>query len=191
MTVDPSMSLPEGHCFPYNTDPHVLTETCAGAVLVIPRRDIESRNVQPFLRLSAPWIVTKESLNLFGGRLIPVVDGYNADPRDIDQVPEIRAYFEDLDAAWPYLPFFLLPDVPCQSLYWMLVGDGRRSPDGSPRINFGRAKKVLSKQARFLEETSKLLAGLDAAPGEKEINTFEAAASVIADLLENRGKFLR
>jgi hypothetical protein len=36
-----------------------------------------------------------------------VVDGYNDDPRELFEVPEVRAYIKRLDQAWPYWFFFL------------------------------------------------------------------------------------
>lgn len=185
------MNVPAGHLYPYETDPLVLKDPAAGTFLVIPRRDIERLDLEPLLRLLTPWTATKHALNFLGGRLIPVIDGYNADPRDVDQIPEIRAYFEALEERWPHLPFFLKPDVECQSLYWMLVGDGRRSPDGSERINFGDAKKALAKKMRFVRETPEMLHAVGAVPGEREFNTLDAAFRTLADLLENRGTFIR
>jgi hypothetical protein len=43
----------------------------------------------------------------FCGRISLLVDGYNDDPRELFEVPEVRAYIKRLDQAWPYWFFFL------------------------------------------------------------------------------------
>ena len=73
----------------------------------------------------------------------------------------------------------------------MLVGDGRRSPDGSERINFGHAKQILARQMRFVRDTPEMLLAVGAVPGEREFNTLDAAFRTLADLLESRGTFVR
>jgi hypothetical protein len=41
------------------------------------------------------------------GRLSVVIDGYNADPRELFEIPEVRRYIQQMDAMWPYWFFFL------------------------------------------------------------------------------------
>ena len=41
------------------------------------------------------------------GRISLVVDGYNDDPREIFEVPEVRTFIKGLDRQWPYWFFFL------------------------------------------------------------------------------------
>jgi len=41
------------------------------------------------------------------GRISLIVDGYNDDPREIFEVPEVRAFIKSIDQHWPYWFFFL------------------------------------------------------------------------------------
>lgn len=71
------------------------------------RRQVETCDIaepMEFLRgLTAdPWVALD-----YCGRISLVVDGYNDDPREIFEVPEVRAFIKALDQQWPYWFFFL------------------------------------------------------------------------------------
>lgn len=41
------------------------------------------------------------------GQMSLVVDGYNHDPRELVDIPEVRHFLKRLAAQWPYWGFFL------------------------------------------------------------------------------------
>lgn len=41
------------------------------------------------------------------GRIVLVIDGFDTDPRELFEIPEVRRYVKSLDELWPYWYFFL------------------------------------------------------------------------------------
>jgi hypothetical protein len=41
------------------------------------------------------------------GRISLIIDGYDTDPRELFEIPEVRRYIQQMDALWPYWFFFL------------------------------------------------------------------------------------
>lgn len=76
-------------------------------LMMFSRRQVEDGDVaEPlgFLRaLTADRYIALE----FCGRISLAIDGYNDDPRELFEVPEVRAYLQRLDQEWPYWFFFL------------------------------------------------------------------------------------
>ena len=50
---------------------------------------------------------TREDCWLYRGQLSIAFDGYESDPRELIEVPEVRSFVATLHAAWPYWAFFL------------------------------------------------------------------------------------
>lgn len=76
-------------------------------ILMFSRRQVEACDVDeplPFLR---SLTTDRHTALEFCGRLSLVVDGYNDDPRELFEIPEVRAYINRLDQAWPRWFFFL------------------------------------------------------------------------------------
>jgi len=59
------------------------------------------------LRVLDSLIGSRERAMRFRDRVDFDVDGYNDDPRELFEVPEIRTFVRELDAKWPYWFFFL------------------------------------------------------------------------------------
>ena len=43
----------------------------------------------------------------FRDQVVFGVDGYNDDPRELFEIPEVRTFIRDLDSKWPFWFFFL------------------------------------------------------------------------------------
>jgi hypothetical protein len=71
--------------------------------------------------------IKKRGFARMAGRAIVTFSGYEDDPREIYEVPEIRSYFRRLDAALPELPALLtyLPELGFNGpgLYLLLLGE--------------------------------------------------------------------
>ncbi len=63
------------------------------------------------------FTATREDAWLYRGQMSLVVDGYNHDPRELVDIPEVRHLLKRLAAQWPYWGFFLNPvnPNPCAS----------------------------------------------------------------------------
>jgi len=77
------------------------------AILMLSRRQVETCDLAEPLVLLRRLTADRQTAIDFCGRISLVVDGYNDDPRELFEVPEVRAYIKRLDQAWPYWFFFL------------------------------------------------------------------------------------
>src|SRR5216683_2345755 len=70
----------------------------------VEREHTEGLLTQPLLsRLRTQ--IKKRGFSKVAGRSIITFSGYDQDPREIQEVPEIRGYFQKLDSELPELPF--------------------------------------------------------------------------------------
>jgi hypothetical protein len=53
------------------------------------------------------FLATREEAWRYRGQMTLVVDGYNSDPRELVDVPEVRSLLRQLEAAWPCWGFLL------------------------------------------------------------------------------------
>jgi len=76
-------------------------------ILLFSRSQVETCDVDEPLQLLRRLTEGRQTAIDFCGRISLVVDGYNDDPRELFEVPQVRAYIRRLDQAWPYWIFFL------------------------------------------------------------------------------------
>lgn len=69
------------------------------------------------------------------GKIVFLVDGYNEDPRDLQQIPEVLRFFRKLHNEWPTFPFYLMADAPLWRLYLSLVCPHSASVGGIPALS--------------------------------------------------------
>lgn len=75
--------------------------------LMFSRRQVETSDIdEPLLFLRGLTADPRAALE-YCGRISLIVDGYNDDPREIFEVPEVRAFIKNIDQQWPYWFFFL------------------------------------------------------------------------------------
>ena len=75
-------------------------------VLMISRRQVEQCDVASVLKELKPLLATREDAWLYRGQMSLAVDGYNDDPRELVDVPEVRAFLRTFERQWPYWAFF-------------------------------------------------------------------------------------
>lgn len=78
--------------------------------VVIDRDDVESNDVGQTLGALSTLLADRETVRKFQGRVELGFHGYNADPRELYEVPEIRCFCSTLDAGFPYWFYFLSSD---------------------------------------------------------------------------------
>ena len=59
-------------------------------VLLISRREVESGDIASVLSRLKPFLATREEAWRYRGQMTLVVDGYNNDPRELVDIPEVR-----------------------------------------------------------------------------------------------------
>lgn len=75
-------------------------------VLLISRREVEQADLPSVLSRLKVFLATREDAWRYRGQMTLVVDGYNNDPRELVDIPEVRSLLRRLEAEWPYWAFF-------------------------------------------------------------------------------------
>ena len=75
-------------------------------VLLISRREVEQADLPSVLSRLKVFLATREDAWRYRGQMTLVVDGYNHDPRELVDIPEVRSLLRRLEAEWPYWAFF-------------------------------------------------------------------------------------
>jgi hypothetical protein len=70
-------------------------------VLMISRRQVEEQDLASVLDSLKVFTATREDVWRYRGQMSLVVDGYNQDPRDLVDIPEVRSLIKRLGAEWP------------------------------------------------------------------------------------------
>jgi hypothetical protein len=76
-------------------------------LLVFSREQVEAGEIGEPMEFLSHIAGSARAAAQFMGRVSLIVDGYNDDPRELFEIPEVRRYVRKLDDAWPYWFFFL------------------------------------------------------------------------------------
>ncbi|WP_084199139.1 chlororespiratory reduction 6 domain-containing protein [Noviherbaspirillum autotrophicum] len=71
-------------------------------VITIQREDIERRDLEQALASLNRLIDSREALEASNGTISLMVSGYDNDPRELHLIPEVRAFFQELDEQFPF-----------------------------------------------------------------------------------------
>ena len=75
-------------------------------VLLISRREVEAGDLASVLSRLKPFLASREDAWLYRGQMTLVIDGYNNDPRELVDVPEVRTLLRGLESSWPQWAYF-------------------------------------------------------------------------------------
>ena len=75
-------------------------------VLLISRREVEAGDLASVLSRLKPFLATREDAWRYRGQMTLVVDGYNNDPRELVDIPEVRTLLRGLESSWPQWAYF-------------------------------------------------------------------------------------
>ena len=75
-------------------------------VLLISRREVEAGDLASVLSRLKVFLATREDAWLDRGQMTLVVDGYNNDPRELVDIPEVRTLLRGLESSWPQWAYF-------------------------------------------------------------------------------------
>ena len=71
-------------------------------VIAITRESVATDDVGPMLGKLVPLSASHEAALKWEGKLTFCFEGWDNDPRETAEIPEIRAYFLNLTSEWPY-----------------------------------------------------------------------------------------
>ena len=76
-------------------------------VMDISKREVESQNIASSLERLLVMIDSKTNVLRYRESMIFQVSGYDDDPRELAEIPELRSFFRKLTAEWPHWFWFL------------------------------------------------------------------------------------
>lgn len=125
--------------------------------MLISREEIESMDVEPTLSVLENIVNSgnAEYIWSFKNTVTLVFDGYNADPREIYEIPEVCKFVERLLTAFPYWFFFLSLTDETLIIFMLCAIKGERKGIGRAYIRPDAIKKFLYEG---FEGTNKLFA---------------------------------
>lgn len=91
--------------------------------LNVPRKEIESGLIaNTFSRLTT-LSKSPESTRYFADSVMFSIDGYNSDPRELFEIPEVVAFIRKIDESWPlWFHFLEKKHGSIQALLMLLIG---------------------------------------------------------------------
>jgi hypothetical protein len=107
-------------------------------VVTISRYDIERGNTDAAVASLNKLVASKTALETSNGTISLLVNGYDHDPRELYIIPEVRVYFQTLDAAFPYWFHILTRLELSLRMVFMLLVDLTPVPskDGTVQVQF-------------------------------------------------------
>ena len=69
------------------------------------REYVESGNIVPVLKI-LNTLIEPDNIKKFSDRMMFCVEGYDDDPRELAEIPEVRKFMKKLDKEWPYWFYF-------------------------------------------------------------------------------------
>jgi hypothetical protein len=140
---------------------HPIT-LCNGVCIGIKRRSVQSQDIFGVLTYANILISTENNAWNARGSVSLSFEGYDTDPRELWEIPEVRAYVKKLTAAWPSWMYFIDNSMNSFIAMYLCLVDVRRTTDPN-KTNAGKGcKEVLTlgfegindlcEQYRFSEE---------------------------------------
>jgi hypothetical protein len=71
-------------------------------VIAITRESVDTGDTRPLLEKLSLLSASREAAIKWEGKLTFYFDGWDQDPRETAEIPEIRSFFLDVTAEWPY-----------------------------------------------------------------------------------------
>lgn len=81
-----------------------------GLIAVVSRTDVESNDISTTLDALSSLLTDNATVRKFQGSVAVSFDGFNEDPREIYEIPQIRRFCTELDRYFPYWLYFLSTD---------------------------------------------------------------------------------
>ena len=89
--------------------------------VVVDRGDVEANDISATLSSLSRVLADRETVRRFRGRVEIAFHGYNNDPREIYEIPELRRFLKTLDGSFPYWFYFLPTDRSTSDTLFMVA----------------------------------------------------------------------
>lgn len=130
----------------------------APVCLMFSRRQIVDGDLVEPLQFFESLIGSPEQAMAYRGRLCLVIDGFNDDPRELFEIPEVRRFIQALDARWPYWFFFLCQADDSIKIVESCLCDTIEIVPGVASIDLAQMEQCLTRHFAALERLGESLA---------------------------------
>lgn len=120
----------------------------------IDREDIESKSETHVLSFLADISVCREVALGLRGKIEFVVHGYDEDPRELYEIPEVVAFLSSIDRQWPYWMLFQFPHGHWLQVLAACLSEAVRVPDGNFELNMRLLRANIDRWFEGLNELS-------------------------------------
>lgn len=142
--------------FQHNTTPAVV-------LMPVQRCDIETHTTGSVLERLMVLTDTRENVDLYQESLIFQVEGYDDDPRELCEVPEVRAFFGAITREWPFCIWFLAREHGVLAFYFSLLckTEVLRDPQGaSAGFCIGDPTEIADVLVSLIQKSDPVLAAM-------------------------------
>lgn len=166
------MRILDADALAHNTQPAFI-------MLEVERNHVEAGNIASVLERLHVLTDSAENARLYRESLTVMFMGYDHDPRELAEIPEVRAFMGRLTQEWPFWPWFLCRNVGAVRLVLALISEVKiHRKDGKVGTEFLRAGEFLFKLKDMLERSIPLFTTYRISVDEAE----QSAKSALADL---------
>lgn len=104
----------------------VLQQKVSTALFIIDRADIEARQFESVVAALNFHIANRENLLKFFGRVEISIHGYDNDPRELYEIPEVKIYLKELNQLFPYWLVLQIGSGAWLRILYFCLTDARR-----------------------------------------------------------------
>lgn len=126
----------------YWKENNILQNEADLVIYIIPREDIESLNIDNTIGFFERLLATKSLAKSLQGKIDFAIDGYDDDPRELWQIPEVRSWFKAVEKPAKHWFYFLTNDTDSSGLPTLAFCRCRSSWLINPSKNKGKRGRV-------------------------------------------------
>ena len=102
--------------------------------VVFSRQEVESLDITPALKALESLLFDAETVRMFQGQVGISFEGWDDDPREVYEIPEIRTFLHMLDAEFPYWFYFLSTEFETLRMVAFCLCHASRAGVGMARV---------------------------------------------------------
>ncbi len=95
--------------------------------IIISRREVESGDISNSLSVLNNFNKDKQSIRRFCNRIDLSISGYDDDPRELWEIPEVKSYIQQLDIAFPFWFYFMSKQTGALKMIYGCCNEIKRS----------------------------------------------------------------
>jgi len=120
----------------------------------IDRKDIEAKNIGNALEFLTELLCAREIVMSMKDKVEFSVHGYDDDPRELYEIPEVLEFLRQLDEVWPYWMLFQHPNHSWLQILCICLSNGKKNNQGFLEFDSDLLSKNMNRWFLALNELS-------------------------------------